>query len=103
MTDMLLHFFLGLDTWQHAQGIFVSQQRYVQELLVAFNMVDAKSISSPMDVNQKFLEFGDSPLANIHLYKKLTGSPIWLFNTRSNISFLVSLLVGFMGSPLQTH
>ena len=30
MTDLgLLHFFLGLEIWQHSQGIFVSKQRYV--------------------------------------------------------------------------
>ena len=52
MTDLgLLHFFLGLEIWQHAQGIFVSQLRHVQELLVAFNMVDARPISLPIDVN----------------------------------------------------
>ena len=69
MADLgLLHFFLGLEIWQHSQGIFVSQQRYVQELLAAFNMVDARPISSPMDVNQKFLEFDDSTAADSHLY-----------------------------------
>ena len=104
MTDMgLLHFFLGLDIWQHAQGIFVSQERYVQELLTAFNMVDAKPISSPMDVNQKILESHDSTAADSHLYWRLIGSLIWLLNTRCDINFPLGLLVGFMGSPLQTQ
>ena len=81
-------------------GDLCSHQRYVQELLVAFNMDDARTISSPMDVNQKFLEFDDSTTANSHLYWRLIGSLIWLLNTRLEISFLVGLLVGFMGSPL---
>ena len=104
MTDMgLLHFFLGLEIWQHAQGIFVSKQRYVQELLATFSMVDARPISLPMDVNQKLSKSGGSPSTNIHLYRKLIGSLIWLLNTRCDISFPVSLLAGFMSSPLQTH
>ena len=99
MTDMgLLHFFLGLEIWQHQQGIFVSQQRYVQELIHAFGMADARPISLPMDVNQNFLGSSDSEPADIHLYRKLIGSLIWLLNIKSDISFPVSLLVGFMGS-----
>ena len=104
MTDMgLLHFFLGLEIWQHEQGIFVSQQRYIQELLTTFGMADARPISSPMDVNQKFSCSSDSPSTDQHLYQKLIGSLIWLLNTRCDISFPVGLLAGFMGSPLQTH
>ena len=99
----LLHFFLGLENWQHDQGIFVSHQRYVQELLATFNMVDARPISLPMDVNKKFLESCDSPLADAHLYWKFIGSLIWLLNTWCDINFRVSLLASFMGSPLQTH
>ena len=66
-------------------------------------MVDARPIASPMDVNQKFLEFDDSTAADFHLYWRLIGSLIWLLNTCCDISFLVGLLAGFMGSPLQTH
>ena len=104
MTDLgLLHFFLGLEIWQHSQGIFVSQQRYVQGLLVAFNTIDARPISSPLDVNYKISEFDDSTAADSHLYQRLIGSLIWLLNTHCDISFLMGLLAGFMGSPLQTH
>ena len=104
MTNLgLLHFFLGLDIWQHSQEIFVSQQRYVRELLAAFNSVDARPISSPMDVNKKFSESHDSIAADSHLYWRLIGSLIWLLNTHCDISFPVGLLAGFMGSPLQTH
>ena len=104
MIDLgLLHFFLGMEIWQHSQGIFVSQQRYVQELLAAFNMVDAMPISSPMDVNKKFSESYDSTTVDSHLYWRLIGSLIWLLNTCCDIIFPVGLLAGFMGSPFQTH
>ena len=54
MTDMgLLHFFLGLEIWQDQSGIFISQKRYVQELLQVFDMQDCRPISTPMDPNQK--------------------------------------------------
>ena len=66
-------------------------------------MVDARPISLPMDVNQNFLESDDSPLVDAHLYQKLIGSLTWLLKTQCDINFPMSLLAGFMGSPLQTH
>lgn len=104
MTDMgVLHYFLGLEVYQHQTGIFISQQRYVSELLLSFGMEDSRTITSPMDVNQKFSIDTDSPPADIHLYRKLIGSLIWLLNTRCDLSFPVSLLAGFMGKPLLIH
>ena len=66
-------------------------------------MVDARPISSPMDVNQKFSESDDSTATDSHLYQRLIGSLIWLLNTCCDMNFLVGLLAHFMGSPLQTH
>ena len=66
-------------------------------------MVDARPISSLMDVNKKFLESDDSTAADSHLYERLIGSLIWLLNTCCDIKFPVGLLASFMGSPLQTH
>lgn len=73
MTDMgLLHFFLGLEIWQTEKGIFISQHRYVQELLQAFDMQDCKPISTPMDPNQKLSAHDDAELVNASLYRKLS-------------------------------
>ena len=66
-------------------------------------MVHARPTSSPMDVNKKFSKSNDSPSADAHLCRKLIGSLIWLLNNQCDIGFPVSLLAGFMGSPLQTH
>ena len=97
MADMgLLHFFLGLEIWQDQSGIFISQKRYVQELLQAFDMQDCRPISTPMDPNQKLSAHDDGELVDASLYRKLVGSLIWLLNTRLDISFPVGLLAGFM-------
>ena len=77
MTDMgLLHFFLGLEIWQDQSGIFISQKRYVQELLQAFDMQDCRPISTPMDPNQKLSAHDDGELVDASLYRKLVGSLI---------------------------
>lgn len=99
MTDMgLLHFFLGLEIWQDQRGIFISQRRYVQELLQAFDMQECKPISTPMDPNQKLSAHDDAELTVASLYRKLVGSLIWLLDTRLDM-----LLAGFMSEPKKTH
>ena len=70
MTDLgTLHFFLGLEIQQTPGGMFVSQQRYVLELLEKFQMRDARSISSPMDPNEKLSSNDNSGLADAVRYR----------------------------------
>ena len=98
MTDLgLLHFFLGLEVCQTQRGTFISQQRYVSELLEAFGMENARSITSPMDPNSKMSVFDSSAPADATQYRHLVGSLIWLLNTRLDLSFsVVGLLSSFM-------
>ena len=69
MTDLgTLHFFLGLEIQQTPGGMFVSQQRYVLELLEKFQMREARPISSPMDPNEKLSSNDSSGLADAVRY-----------------------------------
>ncbi|GKE77767.1 putative ribonuclease H-like domain-containing protein, partial [Tanacetum coccineum] len=44
-----LTFFLGLQVTQKEDGIFISQDKYVAEILKKFNYTDVKSASTPVD------------------------------------------------------
>ncbi|GJR67806.1 putative ribonuclease H-like domain-containing protein [Tanacetum coccineum] len=44
-----LTFFLGLQVQQRKKGIFISQDKYVHEILRKFNYTDVKSASTPTD------------------------------------------------------
>ena len=49
MKDLgLLHYFLGLETWQCNDGLFVSQGKYAREILEKFNMHGCKPIDTPL-------------------------------------------------------
>jgi hypothetical protein len=43
-----LTFFLGLQICQSNKGIFISQEKYIREMLKKFGMTDCKSVSTPM-------------------------------------------------------
>ena len=56
MKDLsLMHYFLGLEVWQNAEGIFLNQGKYAVEVLKRFDMLECKSMATPMDTNLKLL------------------------------------------------
>ncbi|GKE99947.1 retrovirus-related pol polyprotein from transposon TNT 1-94, partial [Tanacetum coccineum] len=53
MSSMGEHiFFLGLQVKQKEDGIFISQDKYVDEILKKFNYTDVKSASTPVDLDK---------------------------------------------------
>jgi hypothetical protein len=41
MKDLgMMHYFLGMEVWQSADGIFLGQRRYAVEILKRFRMMD---------------------------------------------------------------
>ena len=47
----MMHYFLGMEVWQSADGIFLSQGKYIVEILKRFRMLDCKAIATPMASN----------------------------------------------------
>ncbi|GJY69795.1 putative ribonuclease H-like domain-containing protein [Tanacetum coccineum] len=54
-----LTFFLGLQVQQNKKGIFISQDKYVHEILRKFNYSDVKSASTPTDLEKPLVQDGD--------------------------------------------
>ncbi|GKA63554.1 retrovirus-related pol polyprotein from transposon TNT 1-94 [Tanacetum coccineum] len=55
-----LTFFLGLQVQQKHNGIFISQDKYVHEILKKFNYSDVKSASTPTDLEKPLVQDGDA-------------------------------------------
>ncbi|GJW05890.1 uncharacterized mitochondrial protein-like protein [Tanacetum coccineum] len=73
-----LTFFLGLQVQQKEDGIFISQDKYVAEILKKFNYSDVKSASTPVDLEKK--PFHVTPktshlLAVKRIFRYLKGKP----------------------------
>ncbi|KAJ4719034.1 Retrovirus-related Pol polyprotein from transposon TNT 1-94 [Melia azedarach] len=104
MTDLgEMKFFLGLQVHQTAEGIFVSQQAYVINMLKKFRMQHCKPTSTPLIVNQKLTKFDGDTKADAFRYRSLVGSLLYLSATRPDIMFATSLLSRFMQNPSQVH
>ena len=96
-----LHYFLGLEVWQNPGEIFLSQGKYIVDVLKRFGMMDCKSMSTPMISNLKKLHDSDSGSDSVDptMYTQLIGSLLYLVHTRPDICFTVSALSQFMADP----
>ncbi|GJS49000.1 putative ribonuclease H-like domain-containing protein, partial [Tanacetum coccineum] len=95
-----LTFFLGLQVKQKEDGIFISQDKYVAEILNKFNYTDVKSASTPVDLEKPLVKDGD---VDVHLYRSMIGSLMYLTASRPDIMFTVCACARFQVTPKTSH
>lgn len=94
-----MHYFLGLEVNQSADGIFVSQKKYVQDILDRFQMKNNNTVSTPMEKGPKLVKEPEGRKVDNILYKQIIGRLMYLTATRPNIMHTVSLISRFMECP----
>nr|GEX91509.1 copia protein [Tanacetum cinerariifolium] len=70
-----LTFFLGLQVKQNKDGIFISQDKYIAEILRKFGLTDRKSASTPIDTKKPLLKDPDDFLNASSIKYALTANP----------------------------
>ncbi|GJW75224.1 putative ribonuclease H-like domain-containing protein [Tanacetum coccineum] len=98
-----LTFFLGLQVQQRKKGIFISQDKYVHEILKKFNYTDVKSASTPTDLERPLVKDADADDVDEHLYRSMIGSLMYLTASRPDIMFAVCACARFQVSPKTSH
>ncbi|GKA65031.1 putative ribonuclease H-like domain-containing protein, partial [Tanacetum coccineum] len=84
-----LIFFLGLQVQQIPDGIFIGQDKYVQEILKKFDLESVKTATTPYEAPKpKSKNEPDNPV-NVHLYRSMIGSLMYLTVSRPDIMFVV--------------
>jgi len=96
-------YFLGIEIAHQKHSIFLSQRKYVLDLLEETGFLGCKPASTPMEANVD-LWFDDShPLDDPRRYRRLIGKLIYLTVTRPDITFTVGVLSRFMHEPREAH
>ncbi|XP_052478324.1 secreted RxLR effector protein 161-like [Gossypium raimondii] len=104
MSDLgLMHYFLGIEVVQFDAGIFISQKRYVQDILTRFRMQDCNPVCTLSETSLKLVKDPDGKKINNTLYKKIVGSLMHLTTTSLDIMLIVSLISRFMENPTKMH
>jgi hypothetical protein len=75
MTDNgLMSYFLGIEGKQQHDGIFISQKKYMKEILEKFKMESCNFVSTPDETSIKLSKEEDDRVIEPTLYKSLVGS-----------------------------
>lgn len=99
-----LDYFLGLEVKKQPDGsLFLTQTKYIRELLDKAHMAEAKPISSPMVTHSKLSKYGNDDLADPHLYRSVVGALQYATLTRPEIAYSVNKVCQFMAQPLESH
>nr|GFA59147.1 hypothetical protein [Tanacetum cinerariifolium] len=73
-----LNFFLGLQVLQKTDGIFLSQDKYVGNILKIFRYIDIRAAKTPMDRENPWGKDGTSKDVELYLYRSMIGSLMYL-------------------------
>ncbi|GJQ96821.1 retrovirus-related pol polyprotein from transposon TNT 1-94 [Tanacetum coccineum] len=77
-----LTFFLGLQVMQRDDGIFISQDKYVADILKKFDFSSVKTASTPIETNKALLKDEEAEDVDVHLYRSMIGSLMYLTASR---------------------
>lgn len=98
-----LKYFLGIEVAHSKNGIFVSQQKYILDLLNETGMLGCKPVDTPIEQNHKLGEANEDVVVDRGVYQRLVGKLIYLSHTRPDIAYAVSAVSQFMHSPKEIH
>ncbi|GJR93922.1 putative ribonuclease H-like domain-containing protein [Tanacetum coccineum] len=98
-----LTFFLGLQVKQKADGIFISQDKYVAEILKKFDFVNVKTASTPIETQKPLVKMEEASDVDVHLYRSMIGSLMYLTASRPDIMFAVCACSRFQVTPKSSH
>ncbi|GJT62609.1 putative ribonuclease H-like domain-containing protein [Tanacetum coccineum] len=82
-----LTFFLGLQVSQKNDGIFISQDKYVDEILKKFGFSTMKTASTPIETSKPLMKDENAEDVDVHLYRSMIGSLMYLTSLRPDIMF----------------
>nr|GEY91802.1 uncharacterized mitochondrial protein AtMg00810-like [Tanacetum cinerariifolium] len=98
-----LTFFLGLQVKQLSDGIFISQDKYVKDMLKKFDMESVRTATTPYEVPKHKSKYEPDDAVNVHLFRSMIGSLMYLTASQLDIMFAVSACSKHQVSPLTSH
>ncbi|GKC21240.1 hypothetical protein Tco_1023390, partial [Tanacetum coccineum] len=73
---------------QKEDWIFISQDKYVGEILKKFGFSSIRTASTPMETNKALTKVKDGKDVDFRLYRSMIGSLMYLTSSRPDIMFL---------------
>ncbi|KAL5540403.1 hypothetical protein UlMin_042426 [Ulmus minor] len=98
-----LKYFLGIEVARSNNDIFLSQRKYILDLLTETGMLGCKPTKTPIEQNHKLFLCLDATSTDKARYQRLVGKLIYLSHTRPDIAYVVCVVSQFMHDPRKPH
>jgi hypothetical protein len=98
-----LSYFLGLQIKQMKNGTFLSQGKYIKDMLKKFGMDDVKAISTPMGTNGNLDSDASGNIVDQKMYRSMIRSLLYVTASRPDVMFSVCMCARFQVSPRESH
>ena len=98
-----LNYFLGLEISYSSDDYYLTQAKYISDLLSQANLTNIKIVNTSIELNTRLTSHDGKPLHDFTLYRHLVGSLVYLIVTRPDISYVVHQVSQFMAAPRSTH
>jgi hypothetical protein len=86
-----LRYFLEIEISSTSEGFFLSQEKYIQDLLNRASLTDHRAVETPMELNVHLMPTDGKPLEDPTRYSHIVGSLVYLGVTRPDISYSVHI------------
>lgn len=99
-------FFLGMEIARLAEGIYISQRKYIIDILRDTCMLDSSPVSTPLPGGLVFVSEDQDPTPLFHdpsLFRRLVGHLLYLNFTRPDLTHAVQQLSQFVHAPHVSH
>ncbi|KAF5480584.1 hypothetical protein F2P56_001320, partial [Juglans regia] len=98
-----LSFFLGVETLRMGANLFLTQRKYIGELLRKVNMDNVKPCATPMATTCHLSKFEGVDFNDPQLYRSTVGALHYLGFTHPDIAYSVHRVSKFMHQPKEPH
>lgn len=97
-----LKYFL-VEVERNAEGMHLSQGKYIMDLLKRTGMENCKSLPTPMSTSIKFKKEGGKTFSDDTLYRSVIEGLQYATLTRPEIAYVVNTLSHYLEVPKQSH
>jgi hypothetical protein len=90
-----LSYFLGLQIKQLKNDTFMSQGKYIKDMLKKFGMIDSKAIRTPMGTNRNLDSDASGNMVDQKLYRSMIRILLYVTTSRPDVMFSVCMCARF--------
>jgi hypothetical protein len=98
-----LSYFLGIEVLHSSKGYYLSQSKYIRDLIARSGITDSRTVATPMDLHLQLRPTEGAPLEDPSRYRHIVGSLVYLTVTRPDIAHAVHILSQFVSAPTLVH